>query len=138
DAGNRLLLQKRSQNKKVAPGRWDTSVGGHVDCGETIETAMLREMEEELGIRPEAPLYAYQYIHTNNVESELVFTYTCRCDGPIPFNHEEIDAVKFWTTAEIETAMGRGVLSDNFEDEFQRYRRWASVTSGRNGDSGCV
>ncbi|MFZ2632687.1 MAG: NUDIX domain-containing protein [Desulfosalsimonadaceae bacterium] len=136
DAGNRLLLQKRSQNKKVAPGRWDTSVGGHVDCGEAVEAAMLREMEEELGIRPDMPRYAYQYIHTNNVESELVFTYTCRCEGPIRFNHEEIDAVKFWTTAEIETAMGRGVLSDNFEDEFQRYRRWASVTSGKNGDSG--
>jgi len=52
------------------------------------------------------PSFAYQYIHTNNVESELVFTYICRYDGPIRFNHEEIDAVKFWTTTEIETAMG--------------------------------
>ena len=138
DAGNRLLLQKRSLNKKVAPGRWDTSVGGHVDCGEAIEDAMLREMEEELGIRPDMPCYAYQYIHTNNVESELVFTYICRYDGPIRFNPEEIDAVKFWTTAEIETAVGRGVLSDNFEDEFQRYRRWASVAPEGNGGSGSL
>jgi len=124
DADNRLLLQKRSQNKKIAPGRWDTSVGGHVDCGETIETAMLREMEEELGIRPDAPLYAYHYIHTNNVESELVFTYICQFNGLIRFNPEEIDAVKFWKTSEIEAATGRGVLSDNFEDEFGRYLCW--------------
>jgi isopentenyldiphosphate isomerase len=124
DADNRLLLQKRSQHKKIAPGRWDTSVGGHVDCGETIETAMMREMEEELGIRPDAPRYAYQYIHTNNVESELVFTYICQINGLIRFNPEEIDAVKFWTTAEIEAAMGHGALSDNFADEFMRYRRW--------------
>ncbi|MDA8405060.1 MAG: NUDIX domain-containing protein [Desulfobacteraceae bacterium] len=124
DANNRLLLQKRSRNKKIAPGRWDTSVGGHVDCGETIETAMMREMDEELGICPDAPCFAYHYIHTNNVESELVFTYICQFNGLIRFNPEEIDAVKFWTMAEIEAATGHGVLSDNFEDEFMRYRRW--------------
>jgi len=39
DKNNRLLLQKRSLNKRVAPGRWDTSVGGHVDCGESIRRA---------------------------------------------------------------------------------------------------
>lgn len=124
DADDRLLLQKRSQNKTIAPGRWDTSVGGHVDCGEAIQAAMLREMEEELGIRPDAPCYAYRYRHTNDVESELVFTYICRYAGPVRFNPGEIDAVKFWTMEEIETALGSGVLSDNFEDEFKRYRRW--------------
>ncbi|RJP87821.1 MAG: NUDIX domain-containing protein [Desulfobacteraceae bacterium] len=126
DGANRLLLQKRSQSKTVAPGRWDTSVGGHVDCGEAIEKAMLREMTEELGIHPEPPRYAYQYIHSNNVESELVFTYVCFYDGPIHFNPDEIDAVKFWTLAEIEAAIGQGALSDNFEEEFQRYRTWAA------------
>jgi len=126
DGANRLLLQKRSQSKKVAPGRWDTSVGGHVDCGEAIETAMLREMAEELGIHPEPPRYAYQYIYSNNVESELVFTYVCFYDGPIRFNPDEIDTVKFWTLEEIEAAIGQGALSDNFEEEFQRYRTWAA------------
>jgi len=32
--------------------------------------------------------------------------------------------MKFWTAAEIEAVMGWSVLSDNFEDEFMRYRRW--------------
>src|ERR1700686_4931160 len=48
DAGN-LLLQKRSMNKDVAPGKWDTSVGGHVSPSEDLKTAALREMKEELG-----------------------------------------------------------------------------------------
>ena len=124
DAKDRLLLQKRSQNKRVAPGRWDTSVGGHVDCGESIETAMYREMAEELGIRPERLEFAYHYIHSNHFESELVFTYTCRYDGKISHHPEEIEAVKFWDIGEIETAIGTGVLSDNFEDEFRRFQRW--------------
>lgn len=124
DARNRLLLQKRSLAKRVAPGRWDTSVGGHVDCGEPIEAAMFREMAEELGIRPESPKFAYHYIHTNAFESEFVFTYVCQFDGQINWNRAEIEDVKFWEFAEIEGALGKEILSDNFEDEFQRYRKW--------------
>ncbi|WP_287043114.1 NUDIX domain-containing protein [Desulfonatronospira sp. MSAO_Bac3] len=124
DDQDRLLLQKRSLNKRVAPGRWDTSVGGHVDCGESIETAMYREMQEELGIRPRDVQFAYKYIHSNDFESELVYTYTCRYDGQVEFNPEEIDAVKFWKTEEIEENLGNGTLSDNFEDEFRLYRQW--------------
>jgi len=45
-----VLLQQRSPNKLNFPGYWDTSCGGSVRAGETIETAMHREMAEELGL----------------------------------------------------------------------------------------
>lgn len=130
DDQDRLLLQKRSMSKQVAPGRWDTSVGGHVDCGETVKDALVREMAEELGIRPPALEFAYRYIHANAFESELVHTYICRYNGAVTFNPEEIDAVKFWEAGEIRSVMGKGILSDNFEDEYQRYRKWAGSKSG--------
>ena len=44
-----LYLQKRSMNKDIQPGKWDTAVGGHVDLGENVMTALLRETREELG-----------------------------------------------------------------------------------------
>jgi isopentenyldiphosphate isomerase len=50
DPRGRLLLQKRSLAKDVAPGMWDTSVGGHVGTGEELSLAAARETEEELGI----------------------------------------------------------------------------------------
>ncbi|MDZ7832614.1 MAG: NUDIX domain-containing protein [Desulfobacterales bacterium] len=125
DDRGRLLLQKRSLEKTVAPGKWDTSVGGHVDCGESIEYAMQREMAEELGIRGATPEFAYQYIHANDFESELVFTYICRFNGEICFNPDEIDSAAFWAIPEISANLGKGLFSDNFEHEFALYRKWA-------------
>jgi isopentenyl-diphosphate delta-isomerase type 1 len=134
----KLLLQKRSMKKDVAPGVWDTSVGGHVDLGEAIETAVFREMEEELGIQmptPEwgtegppcscaMPQFMYTYIHSNQVESELVHSYTYIHNGEIVFNTEEIDEVRHWDIDEIKTTLGKGILSDNFEHEFVSYLKY--------------
>jgi isopentenyl-diphosphate delta-isomerase type 1 len=121
DRQMRLLLQKRSMSKSVAPGKWDTSVGGHVDFGESIEEAVSREMAEELGIRPMSLQFLYDYTHKNDFESEHVSTYLCHYDGQVSFNASEIDEVKFWDIREIHACLGKGIFSDNFEDEFNRY-----------------
>ena len=42
NAKGELYLQKRSTDKDIQPGKWDTSVGGHVDYGETVENALKR------------------------------------------------------------------------------------------------
>jgi isopentenyldiphosphate isomerase len=39
-----ILLQKRSFNKDIQPGKWDSAVGGHINPGEHIEKAARREM----------------------------------------------------------------------------------------------
>lgn len=43
------LFQKRSRMKKIAPGKFDVSVGGHYSAGEDAKTAGPREIREELG-----------------------------------------------------------------------------------------
>jgi isopentenyldiphosphate isomerase len=116
-----LLLQKRSMNKDVAAGKWDTSVGGHVSSGETPEEAVKREMEEELGISACTLEFLYTYIHSNEYEAELVYTYSCSHDGEINFQQDEIDEVRPWSMDEIKRNIGNGILSDNFEHEIQAY-----------------
>lgn len=124
-----LLLQKRSMNKDVAPGKWDTSVGGHISAGENLVTGALREMEEELGTISKNLKYLYSYIHTNPYESELVYTHSCIHDGPFSFNKKEIDEVRFWGIEEIREAMGKGTLSDNFESEIAKYLEYSDGIS---------
>jgi len=48
---NQVLLQRRSPNKKMWPNLWDISAGGHVLAGEFGFQAIIRECEEELGIK---------------------------------------------------------------------------------------
>ncbi len=116
-----LLLQKRSLNKDVAPGKWDTSVGGHVGIGEELAFSARREMEEELGISGCEVERLYSYVHSNPYETEHVTTYRCIYSGDIRHSREEIDELRFWSMNEISDTMGMQVFSNNFEDEFKRY-----------------
>jgi len=119
-----LLLQKRSRAKDVAPGKWDTSVGGHASPGENLLEAAKRETEEELGITDCNPQFLYTYIHTNPYETELVCTYSCVYDERINFNREEIDKVKLWGIGEIKDNIGKKIFSDNFEHEIFTYLKF--------------
>lgn len=116
-----ILLQKRSMNKDVAPGRWDTSVGGHVAPGESLEEALQRETLEELGFVPQKVRFLYKYIHSNHYESELVYTFETLYEGPFDFNKEEISEVRFWSEEQIKSLLRTDLFSENFKEEFQRY-----------------
>jgi isopentenyldiphosphate isomerase len=131
-----LLLQLRSLTKDVQPGRWDTSVGGHVAFGERIEDSLIREVREELGICPDETQlqFLHKYVMTNSIESELVYTFLLEHEGPFVPEPYEIDELRFWSVPDIEAARGRSILTPNFEDEFDRYlgaARARAVTSIR-------
>lgn len=124
NARSEILLQLRSRTKDVQPGRWDTSVGGHVAVGEPLERALAREMREELGLDAAlfAPRFLYRYVMRSEIETELVHTFACQSEGPFVPQPEEIDEVRFWSRSEIERALGSGVFTPNFEDEYRRFR----------------
>jgi isopentenyldiphosphate isomerase/intracellular septation protein A len=114
-----IFLQKRSKNKEIQPDKWDTAVGGHVQVGETVDHALVRESEEELGISFGKFQPIFRYVMKNELESELVHGFLLEEDGPFYPDWKEISEARFWTIEEIDHNLGKGIFTPNFEKEFQ-------------------
>lgn len=116
-----LYLQKRPEWKDIQPGKWDTAVGGHVDLGESVEMALKREVEEELGITDFEPERLITYVFESDREKELVFVHKAVYDGTVTPS-EELDGGRFWPLTEIRENLGKGIFTPNFESEFERLK----------------
>jgi len=122
-----LYLQKRALTKEVQPGKWDTSVGGHIHSGEDVNTALHRETMEELGIRVADSQSLYSYVMRNEFESELVYTFRMVSNGPFKINHDEIIFGKFWRIKDIKNNLGKELFTPNFEQEFALLQKYLSL-----------
>ena len=121
DSDGRLFLQKRPEWKDIQPGKWDTSVGSHVDYGETIADAALRETREELSITNGDFKYLDRYVFESDREKELINAFRLMVESPDAIKPSaELDGGRFWEIEEIKSSLGKGIFTPNFESEFIR------------------
>ena len=118
DAAGRLYLQKRAMSKDTNPGRWDTSVGGHVSAGEEVTHALLREAREELGIDAAGAAFQYSWLSESDFESEFAHCYFLESDQPVRPDPYEIDEGRHFTLDEVRGMIGTGALTPMFEREW--------------------
>lgn len=118
NSNKELYLQKRPAWKDIQPNKWDTACGGHIDFGEELHTALMREVGEELSITDFKPRFITRYVFESLREKELVNVFATIYDGEIsPSN--ELDGGRFWTIDDISLSIGKGILTPNFENEFK-------------------
>jgi NADH pyrophosphatase NudC (nudix superfamily) len=85
-------------HKKGMPETWFGIVAGFLEKGETPEQAVLREVEEELGLKGEITGYIgyYSFFMAN----QLILAYHVKAQGAITIG-SELDAVKLVLPEEI-------------------------------------
>ena len=81
---------------------------------------MAREASEELGISGFTPHFLGTYVFEGVREREQVFSFSTIYNKEITPDREELAGGRFWTEKEILNAIGKGLFTPNFEDEYLR------------------
>ena len=123
DRFSRIYLQKRSMNKDIQPGKWDTAVGGHVSYGEGILEAVYREASEELGFTDFNPIYLETYQFESEIEKEMVKVFAAVGSYDLHPDLDEVDEGRWWNIDDIDANLDNGVFTPNFESEFRMIRK---------------
>lgn len=106
EAGENILLQKRSLNNPLYPGRWDNSAAGHVDDGEDYLTAAKRELFEEIGIKANDLVEIGKYYNSTKAgdytlnQFNTVYKYVTK-DTPNKLQKKEVSEVKWFSKSEL-------------------------------------
>jgi ribosomal protein L11 methyltransferase len=119
DAAGRIYLQKRALDKDIQPGKWDTSVGGHLDAGEDFEAGARREMREELGLSGDVR-FLYRYLLCTACETELVETFLHVAKAEPKIRPEEIDEGRWFTFAQAAALVAGGGATPSLAEDLRR------------------
>ncbi|MBR9914472.1 MAG: NUDIX domain-containing protein [Algicola sp.] len=105
NAAAEILLQQRAATKTICPLLWDVSVAGHVDAGETIKAAAIREAREEIGIIMDSSelkkigtFKCFQSYPNGIKDNEFHHTFIAKTNLTIRdmvIQKEEVEALKF-------------------------------------------
>ena len=111
DDEGRLLLQMRSASKDQFPLTWTSSASGHVDAGESYESAARRELEEELGVTCELRRVA-KLPASEATAQEFTVLFVGRHKGRLNPDPSEVADIRWWPVAGAVAEAARG--TDNF------------------------
>jgi len=106
DAGE-LLLQQRAAGKRLWPGYWSNSCCSHPRRLESMDSAIHRRLQEELGMSCALRfLFKFQYqaqFDACGAENEVCSVFVGRCSDPVIVNRDEILAIRWISAAELES-----------------------------------
>jgi isopentenyl-diphosphate delta-isomerase len=104
-----LLLQQRSANKRLWPLYWSNSCCSHPRRGETMQTAVNRRLQQELGFQTELQyLYKFKYqVPYKDIgsEHELCSVFIGQSSSPVQPNENEIADFRFISCSALEQEM---------------------------------
>ena len=119
DSRGRLLLQRRSEKKKLMPGEW-AATGGAAVAGETPFAAARRELFEELSIKSNEE--TLKKIATIRRRNSILTVWHIKADvneQTLKLQKSEVAEVKWVTREEFEKMIADGGYHNYGKDYFQ-------------------
>lgn len=107
--GGELLLQQRSNQKRLWPGYWSNSCCSHPRRGESLPIATMRRLDDELNTAASLE-YVYRFCYQAKFgeagsENELCHVYLGKIDGSIQPNDREIESIRFVSTTNLDNEL---------------------------------
>lgn len=101
-----LWIQKRASGKYHSAGLWANTCCSHPRVGETLEEAVQRRLQQEVGVQcPVQHLTSFVYRaafpEQGLAEYEFDHVFVGRYDGPLQANPEEIEELKLVPVSEL-------------------------------------
>ena len=98
----RVLLGKRTSTRSAYPNVWDVP-GGRSEAGELLEETLIRELEEELGIRAIHPTYHSKLQITGNSRGLECHLFLVAAWEGVPINRapDEHSEIGWFTMEEV-------------------------------------
>ena len=124
-----LLLQQRAPGKRLWPGFWSNTCCSHPRRGETLDKAIHRRLNEELGLQcPLQYLFKFEYqaqFDAEGAEHELCWVYAGRSADMPTVNVNEISALRYISpdALDAEIAARPQTFTPWFKIEWERLRR---------------
>ena len=129
-----ILLSQRAASKTIYPLLWDVSVAGHVDAGESIEEAAIRETQEELGVTIKQDelekigvFECFQSYENGIIDNEFHHTYIAKLPvkiRSIQFDTHEVAAVKLVSITEFEALLTNSSKNSHFVASNYKYYKF--------------
>lgn len=135
-----LLLQRRSNSKRLWPGFWSNSICSHPRRGESMEVATRRRLLDELNVESELEhVYSFSYqagFGDAGSENELCHVFLGRAPAEILPNDHEIAAIRFVSARDLDAEFADNAdkltpwfklewqeLTTNYREQLQKYAR---------------
>jgi isopentenyldiphosphate isomerase len=103
-----MALQLRSNKCSFCPYHWSTTVGGHVQAGESYEEAALREYEEELGTKSKIEFFSKDDYQGTGTPKKFVVSFKAKFNGQFNHDPEAVERVEFFSINKIKQMIDKG------------------------------